>query len=190
MSLSVSTFVIRFFEFWSFVNSCPFALYPITYIPWFFPFESFCLVIIVESDAAFMCFASFIMFPSSSVIGVNTFLSVVVPSPCCPQLLYPVVYTVLSSFNAIVWYAPADISFISFISFPFASTICCGSMLCVKLFCPSCPLSFLPVAHILPFDSSIIRLLSPPEICIMFDIFCIFTGYGLVSLVVLFPNSP
>ena len=200
MSLSVSTGVAYVFPFVSFVNSCPFLLSPITYIPCGFPFSSFCLDMYVVSPAAVMCFAFdmfwICVFPSSVVICSFTccifVVCDVVPSPSCPYPLYPTLHTVLSSFINTVWSLPDAISLTPYNTLPSVSSICVGNTFsdCVVPV-PNCPLLLYPVLHILPSASSIDICSSPAVIWIMFDTFCIFTGYVFAfPLAVLFPNCP
>ena len=84
------------------------------------------------------------------------------------HLIPPIILYVLLPF--------ADISFI-----PLIDVICCGNVCNVVFPIPNCPLTLYPVPHTFPSASNIAIWLSPADICIMFDTFCIFCGviFGL-----------
>ena len=77
--------------------------------------------------------------PRSTVIGVV--LSMVVPSPSCPNEFEPQQRIDPSSSSVQVWYDPAEIS-IAFL--PIGIEAFCGSRLESLVPSPSCPLSFIP----------------------------------------------
>ena len=146
---------------------------PITYIPCGLPCSSFCLDMYVVSPAAVTCFASVMFFvcassPSFVICSFTCCIFVVcdvVPSPSCPDILYPTLHTVLSSFINTVWSLPDAISLTPYNTLPSVSSICVGNTFsdCVVPV-PNCPLLLYPVLHILPSASSIEIWCSPAVI--------------------------
>ena len=176
MFFSVSTSVATTLFTVSFVNSAPFALLPIVYIPCVFP-SLLCLVNVVVSPAAYICFISVTSFPSMSIIFTGNHFVSVVAFPNCPHPLYPTPNAVPSSFNNTVCNLPFAISFIPYkILLPSSVLICCGNIQLFVLFNPNCPYPLYPVFHTLPSASNIVKYCCPAEICIIFDTFCIFVG--------------
>ena len=154
------------------------------------------------SPAAVICFASVIGFsifspsvPStcSFTCPITVVYCVVIPCPNAPAPFHPTLHTVLSSFINTVWSLPDAISFTPYNTlFPSVSSICVGNAVPSALFVPNCPFPLLPTLHTLPSASNIDICSSPVDIWIIFDTFCIFTGYGFASSPVplFIPNCP